>query len=1106
MSLPRFSLNNRVVVIFAAVVAVAFGLVMYFTMPRRADPEITVRMCQVITQWPGVEAERVEQLVTRRLENEISQLEEIDLINSTTTTGLSVLKVEAESNIEPEMVSQVWDRVRSRIDSIRGQLPEGTLDPVVDDDFTTTSVMLIALFETKRLGNDDPGSYSPRDLEIIAERLRDRIMLLDGVATSEVHGELEEVVYLETSSSNWAKLGLTISDLENLLAGRNISASGGSIDSKTTRFHVQPSGEFDTVAQINNLIVSRDETGAPIRLSDLGIEVRRSYRDPPQTTARYGAEAGDAPCLIVNVIMKDGYKVTDLGPAVRSLLNEMQNLEKTIPPDITTKVVFDESSFVDSKISDFIENVIQAVIIVVVISLLFSGIRASLVMAGAIPFVMIISIGISARFGVDLEQMSIASLIIALGLLVDNAVVVCDNIRRLLDEGLSRKEAAIQGVEQIQFPTLVGTLTTVFAFLPLAFLLTGERAEYIFSIPTVVCTTLLTSWVLAVTLTTLMGYGLIHPSKKKEKPKAKAAEDSTGETPEKSSRKGSSGDFYTNLLHRVIGGKVWVIAGVFLLLFGVVRLPIGSEFFPDDARDYLYIDVWLPEGTSWTANDEVTREVESNLTDISTDPEHGLVGSLDSYYASIGGSGPRFSLGVNPQPPSPNFSQIIVRTTDASLTEPFIEKVRELSTQRIPGQNTFREGTLAAARVIPKKLGLGPPVDSPIGLRIYGRGYSDPGFSDEWEMRLQAEKVEAVFRDLDGVWDVANNWVTPGYGVKLEIDQEAASAAGVSNASVARSLNAYFAGHRLTSFREFDHEVPVYLRLPREERSSLPRPQSVFVEGTSGKVPLDSIAEMTTSRKFTRIERREKERMIEVQARTEPGILANNKFAEAAPALEEIERNLPLGYSFETAGMQEASEDAQGEIVAAFGVGLILMIFCLVVQYNSILKPFIVLTTVPMGAIGALFGLWVTGNPMGFMPMLGLVALAGMVLNSGILYLEFAEELIKDRLREGKDAPAEGERSCTGLTRQAFRDCLAEAGRIRLRPILLTASTTVGGLLPLAFFGGPMWAGISWLMIFGLTSATALTLLILPAIYALFVEHFRFEAVRVETDASAATQ
>ncbi|MEM8953315.1 MAG: efflux RND transporter permease subunit [Verrucomicrobiota bacterium] len=1101
MSLPRFALTYQVIVIVTALMAVGFGIFQYLTMPRRADPEITVRMCQVITQWPGVEAERVEQLVTRKLENEISELEEVDIVSSTTTTGLSVLEVEAESALDVGMVPQVWDRVRSRVDSIRDQLPEGVLTPVVDDDFTTTSVMLIALYEAGQIGagEDTSQEYSPRDLEVIAQRVRDRLMLIEGVATSEVHGALEEVVYLETSRSNWANLELTLADLEGLLSARNISSSGGSIETEATRFHVQPSGEFDTVSQIENVVVSRDETGAPIRLGDLGISVRRSYFDPPTTVARFGTDEGAAPCMVVNITMKDGFKVTDVGPKVSAMLEDMQEREKTIPPNIKAEIVFDESVFVDVKISDFVTNVLQAIVIVVLISLLFSGVRSSLVMAGAIPFVMIISIGISSLFGIDLEQMSIASLIIALGLLVDNAVVVCDNVRRLLNEGYDRREAAIQGVEQIQFATLIGTLTTVFAFLPLAFLLSGEQAEYIYSIPVVVCTTLLTSWLLAVTLTTIMAYWLIRPSKEKEEQQelSEGQEAESGEVDGGQERKSIVG-VYTSLLGFTIARKGWVIGAVFLLLVGVLRLPIGSEFFPDDERDYFYVDVWLPEGSSWASTDAVAGEVEAIIREISTSEEHGLAGSLRAYYASIGGSGPRFSLGVNPQSPSANFAQIIARTTDAGMTDAVIAKVRELAEKRIPGVSGETGEPIAAARVIPKKLGLGPPVDSPIGLRIYGSGYSEPGFSDEWEMRRQAEKVETVFQELDGVWDVAHTWGIPGYGVQMEIDQDAANTAGVSNASVAQTLNAYFTGHRLTTFRELDHEVPVYLRLPPEERTSLPSPESIFVEGSSGKVPLDSIARVDTGRKFSRIERRNKERMIEVQARTEPGILANDKFGEASSALDQIERDLPPGYSFEVGGMQEASEDAQGEIVAAFGVGILLILLCLVVQYNSIVKPFIVLTTVPMGAIGALFGLWVTGNPLGFMPMLGLVSLAGMVLNSGILYLEFAEGLMQERLESGKGVAPEGEKSCTGLTRDAFRDCLAEAGRIRLRPIMLTASTTVGGLLPLALFGGPMWAGMSWLMIFGLSGATVLTLLVLPAIYALFVERFGLQSVRVD--------
>ena len=1108
MSLPRFSLQYKTIVVCTLLVATGYGVFRFLTMPRRADPSFTIRTCQIITRWPGAETQRVEQLVTHPLEEEISTLEEVDYVNSITTTGQSVIYVNLEDKLAVRKVPQVWDRVRAKVDIVRPKLPSGVEDPVVEDDFGDTAVMLIALYEKAAVGRNDQAddhlaslpqtnerfSYTPRQIEIIADRVRNRIALLPAVARADTHGVRQEAIFLETPRSQWANIDLTISQLEDLLQARNIYASGGSIDTDRSRFGIQPSGEFDAVAQIESLVVGRQDSDAAIYLKDLGINVRRSYEDPPEVLARYGNANGTAPCVVVSFTMEDGAKVTDLGQEVRQLIRDLQDVEKVIPPDIAAEVVFDESVFVEQKIADFTDNVVQAVVIVLAVALLLAGLRPALIMAAAIPFVMMISIGLAASIGIELEQMSIASLIIALGMLVDNAVVVCDNVKRLQREGLSRKQSVIQGVEEIMYPILMGTLTTVFAFAPLAFFVTAEAKEYIFSIPAVVSITLLISWVLALTVTSLMAYSFIHPRADGSHARAPAVwlSDTIGSFVRRGKTPASAGptpaDRYETLLLRCLRAKPLVIGAAVALLVGAVMLPVGSEFFPDDNRDYLYIDVWLPEGSSLKATDRVVRDVERIVRELSPADAGSTAGQrLARFYSSVGKSGPRFALGVNPQPKASNFAQIIVQTTDPTVTDHFVSQIRAATAKSIPG-----------ARVIPRKLALGPPVDSPIGIRIYGSGFTTPGFADQTELRHQADLLKDVFISQEGVWDVHDIWGDPGYQLDVLIDEDRAKLAGVTNASVAKTFNAYYAGHRLTTYREDDHRVPVYLRLPPDERATIADPRTIFVEAAGGKVPLDALARVESRRTTTKIDRREKKRMIEVRAKVLPGVLANEKLAEAMPKIRQLENALPPGYWYETGGTLESSADSSAEMATSFSVAVVLIILCLIVQYNSFIKPVIVLMTVPMGAAGALFGLWITDNALGFMPMLGLVSLAGIVVNTGILYIEFAETRIKEKLLAKEGLAEPGQKSCCGLTRQAFHACLAEAGRLRLMPIFLTVSTTVGGLIPLALFGGPLWEGMAYLMIFGLMVATMLTLLVLPAIYAAFVEYLRVTTVTVD--------
>ena len=1093
MSLPRFSLRYKAIVIAVVGLALAVGVVQFLTMPRRADPEFTILTCQVMTRWPGAAAERVEQLVTYPLELEINTLQEVERVYSTTVVGQSVIYVDLEPTMDPALIQETWEKVRNKVAVVRPRLPEGVMDPVVNDDFGDAMAMLLAVFEQP---DEDERRYSPRDLEIIADRIKERIEATTGVASVKKHGVRQEVIYLETPAGNWANIDLTTAELHDLLQARNIYASGGSVESEHSRFSVQPTGEFDAVEQINTVVVDRDSWGAPIYFRDLGMRIHRTYEDPPTILARYGDTSGSYPCVIIGYTMKDGFKVTDLGPHVRQLVHDLQHVEMIVPPDVAVEIVFDESVFVADKIADFVVNVMQAIAIVVMVGLLLAGFRTALVMAAAIPFVMIISIGISGSTGIALEQMSIASLIIALGMLVDNAVVVSDNVRRLQGEGLGREEAVVQGVEQIMYPILMGTLTTVCAFGPMAFILTGEKREYVFSIPAVVSITLLTSWVLALSVTTLMVYWIIRPRRgggQEKTPLVWLAEKVGSVVHRGSGRRGRSlMDRYESLIGACLRAKPIVIGVAVVLLIAALRLPVGSEFFPDDKRDLLYIDIWLPEGSAIAVTDETADEVEGILRDLSYVEGPEFTGHrLASLYTSVGGSGPRFALGVNPQPPGSNFAQIVVRTADAVVTDQYVADIRAVAERRIPG-----------ARIIPRKLGLGPPVDSPLAIRVFGSGFTAPGFGREHDLRAVAEDVKDVFRAVDGVWNVHDAWGDPGYQLDVVIDEDRASLAGVTNAAVANSFNAYFSGAYLTTYREGDHTVPVYVRLPPGERERITDPRTLFVEGDAGKVPLDSVAEVRPRRATTKIERRELNRMIEVRANVEPGLLANDILAEVMPEIDRVEASAPPGMYFDVGGTLAEAVEGQAELGRALGVGLMLIVLCLIIQYNSFVKPLIILMTVPMGAVGAFFGLWVTGKPLGFMALLGLVSLVGIVVNSGILYIEFAEELVRKKIESGEGRAEPGAKSCNGLTRQAFHECLAEAGKIRLLPIALTTLTTIGGLIPLALFGGPLWEGMAWLLIFGLAVATCLTLLVLPSIYAAFVEYFGLTLVRARQPGS----
>jgi multidrug efflux pump subunit AcrB len=450
----------------------------------------------------------------------------------------------------------------------------------------------------------------------------------------------------------------------------------------------------------------------------------------------------------------------------------------------------------------------------------------------------------------------------------------------------------------------------------------------------------------------------------------------------------------------------------------------------------------------------------------------------------IGRGGSRWALTVDPPSPGSNVAEILIQTNDPSQTKTLLRDIRRVSSE---GDAELGLEPIAGARIIPKELALGPPAPA-IELRVSG-----DGFADIDTLRAIAERVKKVMHDDEGTWDVADSWGVDGFQIELDIDAEKANLAGVTNQNVADTLSAYFSGLQLSSFRENDHVVPVYFRLNPEQRQNLGALDAAYVEGSNGKLPLNSIASIRQVFQPVKIERRNSNRTVKVTAEVREGFSGNDVVDRVlnSEKMQAIQSDLPAGYSVVVGGAKEESVKAGANMVTSFGISFLLIIIILVAQYNGWSKTLVIIATLPMALMGAFFGLWVTDSLFGFMPQLGLLSLFGIVLNTGIIFIEFADILIAERA-----AKEQGDGPINGLTKQQFRDCLVKAGKMRMLPIFLTTATTVGGLIPLALSGGPLWEGMSWLMIFGLLVATFLTLYVVPALYAILVETFRVNPIQ----------
>ena len=1048
MNVSRFAVRNRTTMMAIVAVALAMGLTTFKTMPRREDPEIVIRAAVVITNWPGAPAEKMEELITDPLESAIDQLDQVNEITSVTKVGNSVITVELLETLSQKDVDQTWDELRSKVQEASRSLPPGSMPPIVNSGFGDVFAVCLALYQRPAEGQtaiDPAHRYSDRELEVMAETVETALKRVDAVAKVDLHGVQQEVVYLEVESADWAKIGLTGDTLAQLLDAQNIVAPGGEVDTGLARYSVYPTGEFEAVDSMQNVVVGLRDDILPVFLRDLPIKIRRTTEEPARTRYRVAEPAGDAGyqaerAIMLAVSMKSGQNIVKMGEEIQRTLDELKGT--SLPSDIAVELVNDLPRQVDTLIKDFVTNLWQAILIVLAVAFFMMGWRPALVMATAVPLSMITAFTVVKGFGVELEQFSIASLIIALGMIVDNAIVVSDNCVRLLEEGKSRFDAAVEGATSLAIPIFTSTMTTVAAFLPMLTIV-GSVGEYVRSLPVVVATTLLISYVVAMTVTPIMCYWLLRPRDKKDRDAKSARGKKT---------------IYERFMIWSLQHKAITIGVAFVLVAASVMLVplIGNQFFPQGDRDQFFVHVWLPEGSSITKTESTVAEVERILLDTRMTEEDGeAVDRLRNAVTFVGTGGPRLMLTSSPEQTYPNYAHIVVNTTQPDRSGPWIEELRD-KVRAIPG-----------AQIDVERFMLGPGVKNPVEMRLV--------CEDAEVLREKAQDLIAIFRDTPGTLNPNSNWKNPSYQLRVTIDADAANLAGTTNMDVASTMNGLLSGRRLTTFREGDHLVPVYLRMVAAERSRLVDISEVYVNGRTGKVPISAFAKLEQTWQPAVIARRNQQRTVSVGCKVKEGYLPNTVTRTLMPKVEELVATMPPGSRYEVGGEQEESAESQEKLASAFLLSAALILLVLISQYNSLAKPMVVLAAVPLSLVGALLALFLTGWALGFMPFLGLISLAGVVINNAIILIDF----IQTGVAEGKP----------------LRDAVAEAGQLRMKPILLTTLTTVGGMLPLALFAGPLWAGMAWAVIGGLTVSTVLTLVVVPTLYAAFAEHTKMKVI-----------
>jgi multidrug efflux pump subunit AcrB len=1161
----RFFTEWRHIAWVLFVANIMWGVYGYWKMPQRKDPEIPVRQALVLVNWPGAGAERIEQLVTRRIEEKIAENVRVDKIESNTRTGVTAVIITLVEGLAD--TGKEFDDIKLKLDTIR-DLPDGTGPIVFFKDFGDTAALMLTVasprvdaaqtaltaemlnvalargrvglkhgegrvaiavtippsvntnsvrrqviaFREAAVGDgvlsdarsiegpgffavdaqsrlDDAGlhayldrflreqlrisefhpdagrpviirdlartreqlaavagsKYTYRELDDFTELIARTLRGLPVVSKVTRAGVLEERVFLEYSQERLASFGVNASQLRNILAARNISNAGGTMETGSRQLSVDPSGEFKSEQELGEVLVPT-RNGPPLYLRDLA-NVSRAYVSPPTYLNFYGSRTPDGGWersrgITLAIQMRSGSQIKEFGEAVDRTLAELGQL---IPTDLKLARTSDQPRQVEENVDLFMDTLYEAIVLVVLVSLIgFWEWRSALLMALSIPITLAMTFGMMSMIGLDLQQMSIASLIIALGLLVDDPVVAGDAIKRELGLGHPKKIAAWLGPTKLANAILFATITNIVAYVPYM-LIPGDTGQFLYSLPVVIGCSLIASRLVSMTFIPLLGYYLLEP-----KPEP---------TIEQRKQSGFAALYY-RFGHFAIQRRWAFLTGLTVVVIGggvALGSQLRTQYFPTDLQYLSYVDVWLPEDAPLAATQETTEQVEAIIRRVAAEygQHHRNANGqprdvLRSLTTFIGGGAPRFWYSVAPEQSQLNYSQVVIEVFDKHDSRGLSGDLQEALNREIAG-----------ARIDVRQLETGAPVGIPVSVRIVG--------DDIATLRHFAAQATAILRDTPYAVGVRDNWGPESMTVRLTTDTDRANMSNVTNADVAGASAAAMSGAFLTTLREGSDQVPVVARLRMEERAVLSDMRNLYVYSSSGpqKLPLEAISSLDYGMQSEKMQRRNQFRTITISAFPAGGHLSSEVLMAAMPKFKELEKNLPPGYRFEIGG--EYEEQVSGfldlTMVMALSVGMIFL--ALVIQFRHAIKPFVVFAAIPYGFAGALATLWLMDAPFGFMAFLGIVSLVGVIVSHIIVLFDFIEEMHQ----EGKP----------------LQQALLEAGIVRLRPVMITVAATVIALFPLAAHGGPLWEPMCYAQIGGLTVATFVTLIVVPVLYAICV-------------------
>jgi multidrug efflux pump subunit AcrB len=903
--------------------------------------------------------------------------------------------------------------------------------------------------------------YSYHDLDNYTDLLQRTLQGVPETSKISRSGVLPEQIYLDYSQQRLAQYGYDPSKLKDVLGAQNITLPAGSLDVGPKDITINPSGLFPDAQAIGNVVIGVSASNSPVYLRDL-VDISRAYQSPPTYLNYLTWRDKDGKwirsrAVTLAIYMRAGQQINLFGQHVTEKLNAVKQY---LPDDLIVVHTSDQPIQVKEQIDLFMDALYEAIGLVVIVSLIgFWEWRSALLMALSIPITLTLTFGMIYLLGIDIQQVSVASLIIALGLLVDDPVVAGDSIKRMLAEGQPRIVAPWLGPTRIATAILYATITNIVAYLPFL-LVTGNTGEFLYSLPIVMTCALVASRLASMTFIPLLAYYILRPDKKPEAPI------------EERRAKGFTGQYARvakfAIEHR---WKVAIASLSFIVLAGFLFTQLKTSFFPDDVQYWSYADVWLPNDASFEATNQSAQQVEQIIRQQAEGwgkqhpQKDGSPSHILRYVTTwVGGGSPRFWFSLSPQAQQLNYAEVLVELTDKDVTPQFVDQVQPVLSATVPG-----------ARIDLRQLQTNP-VNYPVEVRVTSR--ADVGTAgsaqDIRTMRQIAAQVADVLRTSPVAARVRNEWDTESATVSLIVDPDRANLAGITNMDVANSATSAMSGVPVTALQDGDRNIPVVARLKMDERAKLSDIQNLYVYGSSSsnKIPLVQVSSIENRMTTDRIVRLDHFRTMSIYAFPAPGRLASEITAVAVPKLKELEKTLPPGYGINIGGEFDKQKVGFQNLAVVLMISISAIYLALLFQFNNAIKPFLVFAAAPYGVAGALIALWVMNTSFGFMAFLGIASLIGVIVSHVIVLFDFIEEM-----------HAKGE---------PFETAVIDAGIIRLRPVMITVGATVLALVPLAMHGGPLWQPLCYAQIGGLTVATFITLLMVPVLYSIMVLDLRW--------------